>query len=223
MPIGNAMELRMRIEAKRFLWGIFCIWPAAAAFHASANSSDNLYCCNDANGHHICGNPLPAACYSRAYKELSRGGRTTREVAAPLSAEERQRKEAADKAQKEADARIAERRRRDKALLDSYSSVSVIDARRNASLSAAAKEIDVFRRQEALLVSERKQQDAKLAALKSKTPPRALQEDIASTTAELSTLRSVIAQKQRDYDAQRARFDEDRSRYIELTGQSSTR
>ena len=213
----------MRTEAKWLLWGIFCIWPAAAAFSASTNPSDNLYCCNDANGHRICGNPLPAACYSRAYKELSRGGRTTREVAAPLSAEERLRKEAADKAQKEAVARMAERRRRDKALLDSYSSVSVIDARRNASLSAAAKEIEVFRRQEALLVSERKLQDAKLAAAKSKTPPRALQEDIASTTAELSALRSVIAQKQRDYDAQRARFDEDRSRYIELTGQSSAR
>lgn len=213
----------MRNEAKRLLWGIFCIWPAAAAFAASANPSDSLYCCNDASGHRICGTPLPAACYNRAYKELSRGGRTTREVSAPLTAEERQRKEAAEKAQKEAEARLAERRRRDKALLDSYSSVSVIDARRNASLSAAAKEIDVFRRQETQLIAERKQQDAKLAALKAKTPPRALQDEIASTKAELAALRSVIAQKQRDYDAQKARFDEDRSRYLELTGQSSTR
>ncbi|WP_417068573.1 hypothetical protein [Niveibacterium terrae] len=213
----------MRNKAKRLLWGIFCIWPAAAAFTASATPSDNLYCCNDANGHRICGNPLPAACYNRAYKELSRGGRTTREVAAPLSAEERQRKDAADKAQKEAEARLAERRRRDKALLDSYSSVSVIDARRNASLSAAAKEIEVFRRQEAHLVAERKQQEARLAASKTKTPPRALQDDIASTNSELAALRSVIAQKQRDYDVQKARFDEDRSRYLELTGQSSTR
>lgn len=214
----------MRAETKSALRAIMLMIPVAAAFSVSAAppSDNNLFCCTDPSGRHVCGNPLPAACYNRAYRELSHSGRTTREVAAPLTAEERLRKEAADRTARDAETRAAELRRRDKALLDSYPSVAALDERRTTVLAASAKEIDLLRRRETLLLTERKQLAGKLAATKTK-PPRTLQDDLAATDSELVALRAVIAQKQRDYDTQKMRFDEDRRRYIELSGQSPAR
>lgn len=211
----------MWVDARLVLRVALCVFPAGVMLTAVARSSENLYCCDDPSGRRICGNPLPLSCYNRAYKELSQGGRTKREVDAPLTAEERTRKEAAERVRRDLEARTIERRRRDRALLDSYPSVAAIEERRNASLSGAAKEIEVLHRRESVLVAERTQQDAKLASLKAHAVPRSLQEDIAATNSELSALRTVIVQKRREYELQKKRFDEDRSRYIELTSQSA--
>ncbi len=186
----------------------------------AANESSTVYCCEDANGRRVCGDPMPQQCYSRAYKELSRGGRTLREVDAPLTTEERIRKEATDKARHEAEAKVAERRRRDRVLLESYNSVADIDDRRDSVLRGAEKEIDTLKRREKELVDERNDLNNKVAALKGKQAPRYVQEDIAANTSELNALRGVITQKQRDAETIRSRFDEDRQRYIELTGKS---
>lgn len=190
------------------------------AHPARAAESSTVYCCEDANGRRICGDPMPQQCYSRAYKELSRGGRTVREVEAPLTPEERARKEAADKARRDAEAKVAERRRRDKVLLESYNSVSDIDDRRDTVLRGAEREIETLKRRERELIDERNDLNTKVAALKGKQVPRYIQEDIAANASELNALRSVIVQKQHDADTMRSRFDEDRQRYIELTGKN---
>jgi hypothetical protein len=205
----------MRPErAALIVLSLLCGAPAYAA------ESSTVYCCDDGSGHKICGDPMPQQCYSRAYKELSRGGRTTKEVEAPLTAEERARKDAADKARRDAEAKIAERRRRDRVLLESYNSVGEIDDRRDTVVRGAEKEIETLKRREKELVDERNDLNNKVATLKGKHVPQQIQEDLAANGSELSALRGVIAQKQRDAETMRSRFEEDRQRYIELTGKS---
>ncbi|MCL2657237.1 MAG: hypothetical protein FWD62_07390 [Betaproteobacteria bacterium] len=176
-----------------------------------------IYCCEDGSGRRVCGDTLPQQCYNRAYKVLSRSGQTVREVEAPLTAEERQRKEAEDRAKREADARVAERRRRDKVLLESYASVSEIEERRNTAMRGAEKEISTLKAREKVLVEEQVALNNQVAALKGKPTPRGIEEDIAANASELGALRNVIAQKQREADAMRSRFEEDRQRFIELS------
>jgi chromosome segregation ATPase len=186
----------------------------------AAQAQTPVYCCDDANGHRICGDPLPPQCYTKAYKELSRTGRTVREVDAPLTAEERQRKEAEDRAKRDAEARVAESRRRDKSLLESYTSVAEIDERRNTAMRGAEKEISTLKAREKTLVEEQAELNNQVAALKGKPAPQSMQESLAANASELSALRNVIAQKQRDADTLRSHFDEDRRRYLELTNQT---
>ncbi len=190
----------------------------ATAAHAAG---ERVFCCEDASGHKVCGDPLPQACYNRAYKEMSRSGVTRRDVEAPLTQEERARKALEEKAKRDAEARVAERQRRDKALLESYSSASEIESRRDLTMQGATQEINNLRRRERELVAERKSLDTRVAALKGKPAPPALREDITATDSELAALRSVIAQKTREADQIRQRFDDDRARFIELTGSTN--
>lgn len=176
-----------------------------------------LYCCIDANGHRVCGNPLPQQCYSRAYKEISSSGRI-REVEAPLTNEERARKDAAERQRQEEEMRVAERRRRDRVLLESYTNVGEIERRRDSVVGGAEREIETLRRREKELADERLQIQQKIAAMKGKKGLLArAQEDLAANASEVDTLNRVILQKQREAETIRARFEEDRVRYLELT------
>ncbi len=192
---------------------------AASAAHAAG---ERVFCCEDGAGHKVCGDPLPQACYNRAYKELSRSGATKRDVEAPLTPEARARRALEEKARRDAEARVAERRRRDKALLESYSSVSEIEARRDQIMQSATQEINNLRRRERELVAERKSLETRIAALKGKPAPASLREEITATDSELAALRSVIVQKTREADLIRQRFDDDRARFMELTSDSTT-
>ncbi len=194
----------MRLEPTALAILLLVCCASALAAEASA-----VYCCDDGAGHRICGNPMPQQCYSRAYKELSRGGRTVREVAAPLTPVERAHKDAADKARREAEARIAERGRRDRVLLESYNSVGEIDERRDSVVRGAEKEIETLKRRETELVAAR-----------SGKPD--IQDDPTANAAELNALRGVIAQKQRDAETLRKRFADDRQRYVELNGKPAS-
>lgn len=207
----------MRPERRLAGLMVGCTLLVAGAVHAAGEHS---FCCEDASGQRICGDPLPPQCYNRAYKEINKTGRTTQQVEAPLTPEERTRREQAAKLQRDAEARVAERRRRDKVLIESYASVADLDARRDIILVGAQKEIEGLRRRERELLTERSDLDGRIAKLKGKTAPRQLQEDLAANNSELEALRSVITQKEREADTIRLRFDEDRQRYIDLSGKN---
>lgn len=193
----------------------------APATHAAG---ERVFCCDDAAGRKVCGDPLPMACYNRAYREMSRQGITTRDIEAPMTADERARKLADDKARREAEERVAERRRRDKALVESYGSADEIEARKTSTLATANLELSALRKREQELVDERKGFDARVAAMKKGQPiPANLQNDIAANESELKALRGVIAQKKREADTIKKRYDDDKARFIELTSGAAVR
>ena len=61
--------------------------PGAVQAQAQAGGR-TTYCC-DVGGQPVCGDILPAACYGRAYREISPSGLVRRTVAAPLTPEAR--------------------------------------------------------------------------------------------------------------------------------------
>lgn len=173
------------------------------------------YCCTDAAGHRACGDTLPQVCYERAYREVSPGGRVVREIEAPLTSEQRSKRDAELKTQRDKAIKEAEAKRRDRVLIDSYAKVEEIDARRDREIAQIMVDLKRAKAQEADLLAAR----AKLEKLKPATGaiPRDIVEDLVTNTSELAATRSVIDSKQHDIDATRARFDADRNRFLELT------
>jgi hypothetical protein len=173
------------------------------------------YCCTDASGRRACGDTLPQVCYERAYKEVTPGGRVVREVEAPLTSEQRTKRDAELKVQRDKAIKEAEAKRRDRVLLDSYATVAEIDARRDREVANLTSDLKRAKVQEAELLQVR----AKLEKLKPATGaiPRDVVEDLMTNASELAAARSVIDSKQRDIDATRARFDADRNRFLELS------
>lgn len=190
------------------------------ALPAPAQAQTRTYCCNDAGGRRTCGDTLPQICYDRAYVELL-GGRVVRSVEAPLTPEQRVRRDAELRASRDRLAREAEARRRDQVLLDSYASVSELDRRRDRELGNLEGEIRASRARESDLVTLNARLEKQKPA--SGTVPRTLSENLSINASELEAIRQVIASKQREAEQIRARFDADRKRYLELTGDAATR
>ena len=187
---------------------LLCSAPWAAA-------QTRLYCCADANGQKVCGDTLPQICYDRAYREMTPGGRILREVDPPMTLEQRARRDAELKAQREKAIREAEAKRRDRVLVESYASVKEIDARRDREVAILEEEVRNAKLQESSLLAARQQLDKRKPA---KGPvPKDIEDDLATNSSELTAIRSVIDSKQRDIELIRSRFAADRTRFIELT------
>ena len=185
-----------------------------------AGAQTRTYCCVDNNGRKICGDTLPQICYDRAYKEISGGGRVLKDVEAPLSAEQRAKRDAELKAQRDKAIQEAEAKRRDRVLLDSYANVGEIDARRDREVAQIDNDLKRAKAQEAELLGVR----VRLEKLKpaSGPVPKDVVEDLQTNASEISATRSVIDSKQRDIDATRARFESIRTRFLQLTQSNSS-
>jgi len=193
------------------LSGLYGVVPAWAA--GSSNSA--TYCCSDASGRNTCGDILPPACYDRAYSVMS-GGVVIRRVAAPLTPEQRARKDAELRAQRERMAKEAEARRRDQVLLDSYANIGELERRRDREVGNVEGELRAIRAREADLMQ---QQDAliKRNSSKGNKVQQKVADELASVQTELEAIRSVIASKQINLARLKARFDADHARYMQLT------
>ncbi len=182
-----------------------------------AQAQSRSLCCNDAAGHRACGDTLPQVCYDKTYFEIV-GGRIVRTVDAPMTPEQRAKKDAELRAQRDKLAREAESRRRDQVLLESYATVSELDRRRDRDLGNLEGEIRASRAREADLMAQSLKLEKQIPD-KGKIP-KTLAENISTNQAELESVRTIISAKQREMDQMRNRFDMDRKRYIELSGQN---
>ncbi|MEW5888760.1 MAG: hypothetical protein AB1768_06860 [Pseudomonadota bacterium] len=198
--------------------GSLLLGALVAAAPALAGST---FCCADASGRQVCSDILPPQCYGRAYREISERGITTRRVDAPLTPEQRARKEAELKARQEEERRLLEQRRKDMALLNTYSSEQEIDGMRDrklADIAAGMKQIEAKR---AELLKKRKQLQAETEFYRNKPLPQELHNALRTNEAELKAQDAAAEAKKQEMDAVRAKYAEEKRRYIELTGAPS--
>lgn len=175
------------------------------------------FCCDDANGHQACSDILPPECYGRAYREISENGIVLQRVEAPLSAQQKAVRQTEAKKKKEEERAATDERRRNQALLNTYSSVQDIDFVRERALTDLdrARKRALDRLNEAL--QRKRQLDNEAEFYKKKPMPYELQTQIKSNDIELQAQQAAIDAKQQEMTAVRARFDEEKQRYSELT------
>lgn len=186
-------------------------WPASADF----------YCCQDpANGRRACGDTLPDVCRGRAYKVLDKSGNILREVGPPLTPEQKAAQQAELQRKKEQEEQARELRRKDQALLDTYSSLRDIDiaqekAENDVKLSIANAEAQIQN-----LRTKRKKLDNEAEFYKKKALPPDLEKSLQANSHEIRLQEELRDLKKNDFATIKAKYDTDRKRYLELTGSS---
>jgi len=193
---------------------LFAALPALAATPASGK----IFCCE---GGRICGDSFPERCRGKAYSILDDKGNLIREEPAPLTPQ--QKAEAAAEAQrkKELDERAREQRRQDQALLQTYASAQDIDrsqARAELDVGAAIKGAE---EKIAAARKQRKKFEEEAEFYKRKTLPPEVTKGLREADHEIKTHQELLDVKRKDLASIQAKYDADRKRYSELTGQAA--
>ncbi len=187
--------------------------PVAAQAQANGRS---VYCC-DVGGQPVCGDILPAACYGRAYREMSPSGGVRRTVAAPLTPEEIAERAARERERRAVEAERVRKLRLDQALLETYRSLEDLDARRDRELGELDRNIRLLRARESELIERQRSLIAEATHTDKSEVAASLEADIGVLDSEIVAQSSVIAAKLRERSAVVERFEEHRQRYVELT------
>ena len=165
------------------------------------------------------GDSIPPEYVKQGSTEFSTKGTVVRKTERAITAEERKAQEEERVNQEAARQKDVEQQRRDKALLNTYTSEKEIDLARDRNLQQAevqSKSAELRIKQvEERLAKYRNQATASTKA--GKPIPGDLRQDIANAESETRHLKETIQQKKKDIDAVRAKFEADKLRYRELT------
>lgn len=191
-----------------FIVGITFSFPAAA----------KLYKWVDDKGTTHYGETIPPEYAHKDRSELGKSGRVI-EKKEVLTPEERRAGEQAD-IKKRADEEVAlERKRRDKALVNTYSNEKEIDLARNRNLQQIEARIDSINSQLKMandnLLAFQKEAEDRAKAGKKIYPT--LQEDLKESQARLARLQQDMEKAKAEKATLDARYDADKARYKELT------
>lgn len=176
---------------------------ALLSFPASAK----MYKWTDEKGETHYGDTIPPQYATQPSSELSPRGTVLKKNEGALTPEQRKAKEEEAARQKEEKQKAQEQQRRDRALLSTYSSEAEIDRVRDRRLQQVQLQIQNIE-------VRSKAAQARLDKARSKGPASA---EVKSAAAELQGLQDEARKKKLELDAARAKFDEDKRRFRELT------
>ena len=185
----------------------------------SALAAGNFFCCNDASGKQVCGDILPQACYGRAYRELGSNGQTIRTVDAPLTAEQRSQREAEEEKRKREEEKRKEQQRKDQALLNTYGNEQDIELMRKRAEGDVLKAIANAEKKIAEIRQQRKVFENEAEFYKKKTLPLDVKKGLADADSDINSQEVFIAEKKKELEVIRAKYDEDKRRFVELISQ----
>jgi len=173
----------------------------------------------DAHGKTHYSDTLPPQALGRGNVELDKQGLAIKRNDGALTAEQRQQQAQAQARKTQEDFVLTERKRRDSALLNTYTSPAEIDLARDRNMEQARL---IIKSNDARLISlraTRAQLAQQIAGItrNQKPPPAHLTQARDANAAEIARLEQLQAQKNKEMDETRAKFDADKARYIELT------
>ncbi len=198
------------------------LFASCTLLSVSAAAQTRIYCCDDAKGRKVCGDFLPVECQGRAYEERDNRGFVSKLVEAPLTAEQQARRDAETLRKQEVAKQVAEERRRTLALLATYSSDKDIFAARDRALAEVQKVIKEAQKRLDEADKKKKKLEIDKEFYKGKPLPAQVKAEIRENEKEIEAQKTAIDAKNKEADEVRARFAEERKRYLELTGKKPT-
>jgi hypothetical protein len=179
------------------------------------------YCCTDDNGRRVCSDSVPVQCRTRAYQEFSSQGIPVKTYEAPLTTEQRARRDAETARRKAEDEKAADQQRRDRSLMASYASTADIDAKRDRMLVVARASLKLAQEgHQAAQARGKSLHDATLVS-QGKPMPEALKANIRDNEAALAAQEAAVAAREKDIEDIEARFEDEKKRYIALGGRQA--
>lgn len=185
---------------------------------AGPTLAQNLYCCQDpSSGRRVCADTVPEACKGRSYKVIDRNGTVIREVGPPLTPEQKAELAAEAQRKKEQEALLREQQRRDAALLETYSNEEDIDR----MLARAEEDIKKGMAQAEERIAEaqkrRKKFENEAEFYKHKELPTEVRRGLRNADDEIAAQKSLLDNKQKELEATRQKYAQDKKRYREVT------
>lgn len=188
------------------------------AFSQSAGAA--MYKWVDEKGVTQYGDTLPPQYVNQGSAELNQRGQVVKKTTRAVTEEERKALEADTAKKIEENKKEMEQKRRDKALIDTYSSEKEIELGRDRNLQATQAQIDStqvrIKSIQTRLDGLRKQADPLIKARK--PVPADLAAEIKATEDEIKRLQESITKRKQEIDAINIRCEEDKKRYRELKG-----
>ena len=194
-------------------------WVLTAAMLTLPFAADaQSYRCTGKDGKKYYGATIPDQCVGQVVEQLSPQGVVVRRIEAPMTSEQREKRDADAKAAAEKDAQAKEDARRNRALLATYQSEKDIEIARQRALEdneKAIKEIEVRIEQ---LKKRQAGYQKEMEFYKGKNkPPAKLLDDIKNAEIDLSAQQNLLGAKKKEVETINGKYDDDKKRYMELT------
>jgi hypothetical protein len=208
-----AMTMKLAVLAAAALIG------APLAAEAQSKSERYTYRCTGTDGKKYYGSTIPTACLGQPIDQLNERGIRVKRIDPEGDEKARLEKEAEEKRIADEAAEKREARRRNQALLATYTSEKDIEAARRRALADNQRAVKEAESRIEMLKKRRAGYDKELEFYKDgQKPPPKLAEDVRATEVDIEATEGLIASKQKEAQTINARYDEDRRRYRELTG-----
>jgi hypothetical protein len=186
---------------------------------APAAAQQRMYKCVDAKGKVYYTQVPPPECLGRDTQELNKSGTLVRKnpAAIPMSPAQEQALEAERKKKIENEERSKEERRKNLALLNTYSSEKDIEDARTRALKEAQTAIEDTEKAIAGAQKRHTELEVEKEFYVKKPMPFKLKQEIANNEIEIRNQTSLLDAKKKEISTINAKYDEDKRRYIELT------
>jgi hypothetical protein len=202
----------MRSQAAVFLFSFALLAPAWAQ-----PAPQRMYKCVDARGKVYYTQVPPRECLGRDTQELDKSGTVIRQTERAPSAAEVQAREAERKKKAESDERAKEERRKNTALLNTYSSEKDIEDQRARALKEAQDAIEATEKSIVGAQKRQKELESEKEFYVKKPMPAKLKQEISNVDIEIKNSTSLLEAKRKEIVVINAKYDEDKRRYAELT------
>src|SRR5215831_16704487 len=196
---------------------VLLMCATAPALAQQSQAPQRMYKCKDAKGNTYYTQIPPRECLGRDSEELNKSGMVVKRTEKGPTAAEIQARDA-DKKKKEGEAEKAkEERRKELALLNTYSSEKDIEDQRARALKEAQEQIAATER--SIEGAKKRQQDLdkeKEFYTKKPMPPK-LKQEFANLDTEIKNQNTLLEAKKAEIDKINAKYDDDKKRYVALT------
>lgn len=210
MPTAANMELKLNTIKLAGL-ALLCALPFAA--------HGGMYKWVDEKGVTQYGDVIPPQYAGQGKTELNKRGVPMKQTDAAPTPEQIQQRAMQQELQRQQDQLKLEQKRKDMALLNTYTSAEEIDLARDRHVTQA--ELVIRATETRLAPAEARHNDLKkqVEAIKrnGKPVPPALEKNFKRSESEVQGLRDIIAQKRNESQSIRSRFDADKKRFGELS------
>lgn len=191
------------------------------AVGAAPSQAQKIVCWKDKAGKVIgCGDKVPPEYQDSAIKELNKRGVTVNQSAGAPTPEQKRAQQAEAERKAAEEQKMAEQRRRDRALLDTFTTEKEIDLKRGRDIQLIESNIEA--QQTNLKNANDRQADARsrIEQLKkqNKPVPPGLQDEYDRAESSRTKIQSQIAQKRKEIADLNQQYDEMKKRFAELKG-----
>lgn len=198
---------------------VFLCLTALAAAPATAQQPQRMYKCVDSKGKTYYTQIPPPECLGRDTQELNKAG-ILKKTERPVSPAELQAREAERKKKLEENDKGKEERRKNAALLATYPSEKDIEDARARALKEAQTAIADTEKRVANAHKRSKELETEKEFFVKKPMPAKLKQEISSNEIDIKNQTALLEAKKKEIDVINAKYDDDKRRYIELTGKA---